>query len=39
MLAGSKILMLLGFAERIVKFQRVNFKFRRVWALSLRNAA
>lgn len=33
MLAGSKILTLLGFAARIVKFQRVNFKFGRVWAL------
>ena len=33
MLAGSKILMLLDFAARIVKFQRVNFKFGRIWAL------
>ena len=33
MLAGSKILVLLGFAERIAKFQRINFKFGRVWAL------
>ncbi len=32
MLAGSKILMLLSFAERIVKFQRVNFKSRGVFA-------
>ena len=39
MLAGSKILMLLGFAARIAKFQCINFKFGRVWALSLRNEA
>ena len=33
MLAGSKILTLLSFAARIAKFQRVNFKFGRIWVL------
>lgn len=37
MLAGSKIiLMLLGFAERIAKFQRVNFKSRGAFGGSFR---
>ncbi len=40
MLVGSKILMLLSFAERIAKFQCVNFKSRGAFELFLlRNEA